>query len=112
MKRNQRKFIRNRTEELRRSIAAMDFVTSGTLLTRTKVCGRPNCRCAEDVNARHGPYYEWTRRSEGRLLHHVISADQANLVKHAIQNHRAIERLLDQWEAETVVAILTPERDT
>jgi hypothetical protein len=79
VKKPSRNRIRQRTKELRRAISAMDFVASGTLHTRTKVCGRKNCRCAVDPDARHGPYYEWSRRQEGRLVHSVVTAEQAQL---------------------------------
>jgi hypothetical protein len=100
--------IRQRTKELRRAISAMDFVASGTLHTRTKVCGRKNCRCAVDPDARHGPYYEWSRRQEGRLVHSVVTPEQARLFTHAIGNHREIQRLLTLWERETAEEILNP----
>jgi hypothetical protein len=34
------------------------YLSSGTLIQRTKVCGNPNCHCARDPAARHGPYSE------------------------------------------------------
>ena len=80
----------------------MDILSSGTLLTRTKVCGRPNCRCATDENARHGPYYEWNRKVDGRLVHRILNKKQAELVEQAIANYREVQRLLLLWERETV----------
>ena len=84
----------------------MDFVASGTIHKRTKVCGRPNCRCATDPAARHGPYYEWIRRQDGRLVHSVITPEQAALFTQAIQNYREIQRLLGRWERETAKEVL------
>lgn len=104
-----RRRLRERTRELRRAIAAMDFVTSGTLHVRTKVCGRPNCRCATDPEARHGPYYEWSRRQGGRLVHRVIPAALAPRVQQALDNRRRIQALLAEWEQETVKELLEPE---
>ena len=98
--------MRVRSRALRQAIDALDYLASGTLLTRTKVCGRANCRCAIDPAARHGPYYEWTRRSEGRLAHYVVSPEQAQLIKIAIDHHREAQRLLAAWERETAAEIL------
>jgi hypothetical protein len=109
MKAKQKKRIRKRTIEIRRAISAMDHVSSGTLQTRTKVCGRPNCRCATDPDYRHGPYYEWNRRIDGRLVHRIISEQQAELVAQAIANYREILRLLSLWERETAEEILDGE---
>ena len=108
MKKPSRRRIRQRTSELRRAISTMDFVASGTLHTRTKVCGRKNCRCAVDPDARHGPYYEWTRRQEGRLVHSVVTPEQAQLFTRAIASYRKIQRLLTRWELETAAEILNP----
>ena len=100
------KRIRQQTAELRRAISAMDFVASGTLQIRTKVCGKPNCRCATDPEARHGPYYEWSRYKNGRLVHRTVSPDQAALLVHGIENRKAILELLGRWEEETAEEIL------
>lgn len=104
-----RQRMRARSRALRQAIEALDYLASGTLLTRTKVCGRPTCRCAVDPAARHGPYYEWTRRSEGRLVHYVVSEDQAQLIQLAIDNYREVQRLLSAWERETAAEILQEE---
>ena len=103
--------IKERTRELKRKIARMDFVVSGTLHTRTKVCGRKNCKCATDPEERHGPYHEWSRRKGGKLQHKIVNASQADLLKRAIANYREIQALLAQWEDETAQEILNPESD-
>lgn len=89
----------------------MDLVASGTLHTRMKVCGRHNCRCALDPNARHGPYHEWSRRQNQRLLHSIVTEEQAKLFAEAIANHRTIQELLARWEQVTAAEILNPNRD-
>jgi hypothetical protein len=104
-----RRRLRQRTRELRRAISALDFVASGTLHVRTKVCGRPNCHCATDPEARHGPYYEWSWRQDGRLVHRVIPESLASQVQQALDNHRWIQALLTQWEQETVKELLEPD---
>ena len=108
-KRSRRSAIRQRTKELRHAIDAMDYVASGTLHTRTKVCGRPNCRCADDPGARHGPYHEWSRRREGRLVHRVITPEQAIVIARAIGNLRELRTLVALWEDETASTVLDDE---
>ena len=101
--------MRQRTKELRRAISGIDYLASGTLHTRTKVCGKKNCRCADDPAARHGPYYEWSRRLDGRLVHSVVSERQAALIARAIENNREVQRLLALWQRETEGEILSTE---
>ena len=109
--RTHRNRIRQRTRALRRAISAMDYVASGTLHSRTKVCGRSNCRCADDPSARHGPYHEWSRRSGGRLVHRVITAQQAEIIARAIANHRELQQLLTLWADETASEVLNAESE-
>ena len=106
-----RRRLRQRTRALRREIAAMDFVSSGTLLSRTKVCGQPGCRCAKDPAARHGPYFEFNRRLDGRLTHRVVTPARVADVQRALDNHRRIQALLAEWEQQTVKALFEPDSD-
>ena len=88
-------------ESIRRQIAAIGLVAQGTLSKRMKICGRPNCHCAEDPQARHGPYYEWTRREKGRYVNTLISEEQAGELATAIDNHKRVLVLLKRWSTET-----------
>lgn len=92
---------RRRIEHLRTHLAEFDYLCSGTLLERTKRCGKPNCRCAQDPTARHGPYYEWGHMKQGKLVHRQVSAAQAELLRQAIENYRAVQQLLREWEEQT-----------
>jgi len=92
-------------ENIRQRISNINLVCRGTLTKRTKVCGKLNCRCAGDPSARHGPYYEWSRREKGRLVHSVVSAEQAEEISRAIDNYRKILALLARWSRETAQVI-------
>jgi len=94
---HRRENIRLLTQELREAIESLDYLCNGTLLSRTKTCGRPNCRCAKDPSARHGPYYEWTRMKDGRLVHSTLSPEQAALLEQALANARRVQELLKRW---------------
>lgn len=106
-----RSHLRQSTQELRRRIQAMDGVLSGTVHVRTKVCGKSNCRCAQDPEARHGPYIEWSHRQGNRLVHHIITPEQAELVRQAMSNYRTIQDLLGLWEKKTIETIFPEEKD-
>lgn len=92
---------RSRIAGVRKELAAIDYLCSGTLLKRMKTCGSPACRCAEDPAARHGPYYEWGHMRAGKLVHRLVSAEQAQLLRRAIANYRRLKKLLRSWETET-----------
>ena len=100
--RRQRQSARQRIKELRDEIRKVDYVCSGTLHERTKVCGKPTCRCAVDLEARHGPYFEWSRLEGGRLVHRLLTKEQAELLRRAIGNYRRVQHLLRSWEDQTL----------
>jgi len=88
-------------------IAGVGLICSGTLLERTKTCGKPNCRCATDPQARHGPYYEWSWREGGKLRHKIVPPEKVDLLRQAIQNHRTVQELLGRWERISASIIFT-----
>jgi hypothetical protein len=93
---------RERIAGIRAALSGIDdYLCSGTLLERMKVCGKPGCRCAQDPQARHGPYYEWGHMKAGKLVHHTVSPEQASLLRAAIANYRKVKKLLQAWEDET-----------
>ena len=102
--------IQQQILEIRAQLANFDLVCPGHLLKRTKVCGKPTCRCATSPEYRHGPYYEWTRWENGRLVHTTLPPHQAKEVERAIKNHRAVARLLADWsrESEKLIRSLEP----
>ena len=92
---------RERIARIRAALSAMDHLCSGTLQRRMMICGKPNCRCAEDPQARHGPYYQWGRMKGRKLVHRMVSAEQAALLRLAIANYRQARKLMRAWERET-----------
>jgi hypothetical protein len=92
---------RQRIAQIRQELGAIELLCSGTLLKRMKTCGSATCRCAQDPAARHGPYYEWGHMRAGKLVHRVVSAEQAEVLREAIANYRKLKKLLRGWETET-----------
>ena len=101
--------LRRRTREIKRQLARLDYIASGTLTERMKVCGKPNCRCASDPDARHGPYYEWGYMHDGKLKHRSVPAERAELMQHAIDNYKRARELLHEWELQSADEIIAPE---
>src|ERR1700751_5477611 len=89
--------VKEKIAEIQRTLSAMEYLSSGTLIKRTKVCGNPHCRCASDPAARHGPYYEWSYLKAGKLRHRTLTPAQAELMRLAIANYRKAKKLLRAW---------------
>jgi hypothetical protein len=97
---------RQRIAQIHGELARLDYICAGTLQHRTRVCGKPRCRCARDPAARHGPYYEWGRIEEGRLTHSKLSPAEARRFVQAMRKYRRLKRLLRRWQQASVQAML------
>ena len=92
---------RQRIDRLHQTLAAIDYLCSGTLLKILMQCGKPACRCHEDPAARHGPYFRWGHMKAGKLVHRYVSPEQAIILRQAIANYRKVKKLMRAWEVET-----------
>lgn len=57
----------------------------GSLTERFVKCSRPGCPCAEDPEARHGPYISLTRSVAGTTRTRLIRPEQADTVRRQIE---------------------------
>jgi hypothetical protein len=64
---------RKRIEHIRAALPEFELVCSGSLVRRMIKCGKPNCRCASDKDARHGPYWQWGHMRAGKPTHRFVS---------------------------------------
>jgi len=102
---------REKIAEIQRTLSAMEYLSSGTLLKRMKICGNPRCHCASDPAARHGPYFEWSYLKAGKLHHRTLTPEQAEVMRLAIANQRKAKKLMRVWEAQTLnlIELTTPK---
>jgi len=63
--------------QLQLALSRIGFFRRGTLLTRMMTCGKPVCACKASPPRLHGPYYQWTRKVDGKTVTVNLSADQA-----------------------------------
>ena len=92
---------RGRIHSIRASLTGFELLCSGTLSQRMMTCGKPNCRCASDPTAQHGPYYQWVRMRAGKPTQRYVTEQQAHILGQAIDNYRQVKKLLREWEENT-----------
>ena len=85
----------------RRLLADLDRVgwfLRGTLLQVANRCGKPGCRCKADPPELHGPYWQWTRKVEGKTVSVRLTDAQAELVRGWIGNAKTFDQRLTELE--------------
>lgn len=89
---------RRAAARLAAALAESGFALPGTLQERHLRCGKPNCRCKADPPSLHGPYYQWTRKIDGRTVTRWLSPAQLARYQDWFANAKRARGLLDQLE--------------
>ena len=86
--------------ELAATLARPAPMRRGSVSERSMKCGRKECRCQHDRQARHGPYYSLTRMEGGRTRSRYLSAEQAALVRQQVEAGHQFRKKVDAyWQA-------------
>ena len=72
----------------------------GSVSERSMKCGRKECRCQHDPQARHGPYYSLTRAEGGKTRSRYLTAEQAVLARQQVEAGHEFRELVEAyWRA-------------
>ncbi|MBV6430595.1 MAG: hypothetical protein IANPNBLG_00710 [Bryobacteraceae bacterium] len=71
----------------------------GSVGERFMKCSKPNCACATDPDARHGPRYSLTSTVRGKTQSRYLSAEQAEVAREQIEAGKQFQHHVDRyWE--------------
>ena len=88
-----------RYRDLARQLADIGYIASGSVAARFNRCGKPNCACHADPPSLHGPYWQWTRKIDGKTVTRRLTPAEAKLYQEWITNDRRLRRIIDQMRA-------------
>jgi hypothetical protein len=72
----------------------------GSVSERTMKCGQKGCRCQQDPQSRHGPYYSLTRAEGSKTRSRYLSAEQAEVARRQIEAGQQFrEHIEAYWQA-------------
>ncbi len=69
----------------------------GSVSERSMKCGRKECRCQQDPQARHGPYYSLTRVEEGKTKSRYLTAEQAGQARLQVEAGQEFRKQVEQY---------------
>ena len=85
-----------RYRELAAQLATIGLIHSGSVTRRYTHCATPGCKCHADPPQPHGPYYQWTAKTNGKTVTRRLSEREAELYQEWIANDRRLRRLIQQ----------------
>lgn len=84
----------NEYERLKKTILDIGLVIPGTLRESFHRCGKSYCDCMKSKKNRHGPYYLWDRRVQGKLAAKSIAMEDVETYKEWISNRKKLEQVI------------------
>ncbi len=90
--------LEGRHRTLAAQLAEVGFISRGSVIAGYTTCGKDSCRCRNDPDQRHGPYWQWTRAVRGRTATRRLSPRQAALYRQWIANQRALDRIVSRMQ--------------
>jgi len=102
-----------RFRQAQQELQRLDYFVKGTVLKRMMKCGQPQCACHRDPSKRHGPYFEWTYKANGKTVNVKLSPQAAPLYQAATKQHRKLKAILARMErlSRTALAQLAKQAD-
>ena len=85
-------------QSLKNKILTKDWILQGTLLKQYKQCGKKNCRCHQDNQYWHGPYWIWTRKEKGKTITKTLNKKQIQMFKKSLKNLKVTNLLIEKWK--------------
>jgi type II secretory pathway component PulJ len=94
-----------RFEELKRELQHLEYFCKGTVLKRMMKCGKAQCACQKDPAKRHGPYFEWTYKANGKTVNVKLTPETAPLYQAAARQYRKLKTALQRLERLSATAL-------
>jgi hypothetical protein len=93
--------LKKRLHQLRtvqEELSELGFILPGSITKRYMRCGRKGCACQTDPKAVHGPYYDWTRKVDGKTVSLRLTEKEALLFGKWIENKNRLYELITKME--------------
>ena len=85
-----------RYRELAAQLADIEMISAGSLTRRYTRCTSPGCKCRAEPPQPHGPYWQWTRKIDGKTVTRRLTPTEAKLYRQWIANDRRMRRIIEQ----------------
>jgi hypothetical protein len=83
---------------LKQELEQVSYFCRGTVLKRMMKCGQKRCACHQDPTKRHGPYFEWTYKENGKTVNRRLRPEEAPIYEVATQQYRKLQAVLKRME--------------
>jgi hypothetical protein len=88
--------LEKQLHDLKKQIDDLGMPIPGSIQTMYLRCGKKNCRCHQTEDQRHGPYYLWYRRINGKTTTQSIAKEDVQSYRMWIGNKEKLDALVQK----------------
>ena len=86
------KRLLDKFEKEKAQLLSLKIFWKGSITKRWMTCGNPLCKCKIDKRKRHGPYYWWTTKKNGKTKALLIPKEFLPEAKSYLINYRKLKK--------------------
>ncbi len=80
------------------TLAGVGPIRKGSIYQTRLRCGSSGCRCQRDPEARHGPYWLWTAKVEGKSKCRKLNPKTLKLYRQQSKNYAKLKQIIQNME--------------
>ncbi|MGH3731773.1 MAG: DUF6788 family protein [Acidimicrobiales bacterium] len=92
-------------EQLRDLLVTTSRVLPGSLVERTMICGKSNCRCHDDPPHLHGPYVQWSYTLDSKRFTRWLTPEQRERYSARIEAGKQLRELVRELERTETLSV-------
>jgi len=90
--------LKEQFDRVKGEVFSISYLKKGSLTKCCQTCGNPGCRCHKDKKYRHGPYWWWSTKENGKTKSILVPEGMLSEVRSYIDNYRLLMSMVKQLE--------------
>jgi len=82
--------------KLKKQLYAIEYFCTGSISVVYTKCGNDYCACSKDDSKKHGPYYLWSTKKNGKTISQRLSKKQVVKCRQFIRNYRKLKTIIEK----------------
>jgi len=102
--------LKEQFDRVKNEVCLISYLKKGSLFKCYQTCGNPGCRCHKDKKYRHGPYWWWSTKEDGKTKSILVPEGMLSEVRSYIDNYRLLKsriKILEEISEKIIKAKIT-----
>ena len=90
--------LKEKFDRVKNEILSISYLKKGSLLKCYQTCGTTGCRCHRYKKYRHGPYWWWSTKVDGKTRSILVPEGMLSEVRSYIDNYKLLKSRIGEME--------------